>query len=489
VQLGTAEDWVHVERGNGSACALNASGAAWCWGAVAFIAGIGTPDVPTLDPARSDWARIAVGLGYACGITQAGDARCWGSNDVGQVGDGSATRQTSPRLVRGQCERLAAGAGTTFAIFDGGLYSFGSNEYGVRGVPVTPRRVGTASDWSEVALGLSYSCGIRGGGELYCWGSVPSNTIGPVSVVPQRVGVDAAWSHVDVGWGHACGLRAGELHCWGRNERGALGDGTMGEQSAPQQVGSATDWLVVSASDGTYGHTCGIRAGGALYCWGSNDVGQVGDGTLDHRSAPTLISTGWSAVVLGDDYSCGIRAGALYCWGGQSGYQLGNGVNAFAGQTSPVRIGARSEWERVSAGYFHACGLDGGGLSCWGNNAFGQQGRAGADALVPLLVDSPAAFERIASGVFTTCATTVGSALVCWGSNASGELGSGGAFTHGHPFTTLETSGWQTLAAGAHAFCGIRSGALYCWGRNERGALGHDENLVPGAVVWHSGDQ
>jgi alpha-tubulin suppressor-like RCC1 family protein len=222
-------------------------------------------------------------------------------------------------------------------------------------------------------------------------------------------------------------------------------------------------------------------------------MGQVGDGSTEDRLVPTLISpSGWSALSLGDDYSCAVQAGALFCWGDQSEYQLGNGVSAFSAQMSPLRVGTSSNWTSVSAGYAYGCGLDGSALRCWGNNTFNQLGigisGVSPSAPTPALVDTGSGFEHVAAGVFTTCGTTAGSALICWGSNLSGELGSGEVFAHGYPLTTVETSGWQSVVAGPNAFCGIKSGALYCWGQNESGALGHNENLVPGAVGSHLND-
>jgi alpha-tubulin suppressor-like RCC1 family protein len=87
--------------------------------------------------------------------------------------------------------------------------------------------------------------------------------------------------------GYGCALTIGqELHCWGINADGELGDGTTDPHLAPNLVAGSLTIAQVSAR---YDHACGVTAAQAVYCWGTNDHGQLGDGTTTPRLAPTPV--------------------------------------------------------------------------------------------------------------------------------------------------------------------------------------------------------
>ena len=74
---------------------------------------------------------------------------------------------------------------------------------------------------------------------------------------------------------HSCGLEGGALWCWGRGELGQLGLGDQLRKFSPRRVDAAEDWISV---EGGQSHTCALRSDGSIYCWGSNAVGQLGLG-------------------------------------------------------------------------------------------------------------------------------------------------------------------------------------------------------------------
>ena len=146
-----------------------------------------------------------------------------------------------------------------------------------------PERIGTATDWATVSVGLGYyahTCGIRTDKTLWCWGSNFFGHLGDGSRtdshVPVRIGTAANWTALAAGAGHTCGVRSGALWCWGNNDYGQIGDGSGTERLSPVQIGTATDWTTVVTSAN---HACGLRSG-ALWCWGNNDFGQIGVGVF-----------------------------------------------------------------------------------------------------------------------------------------------------------------------------------------------------------------
>ncbi len=338
----------------------------------------------------------------------------WGFNELGQLGDGTSI---SPRPDPIAAARnpdwitIDAGRAETCGIdVDHALYCWGLDTGGElgnvhedpSGTQTNPTRVGAANDWSAVSAGgygggfvdaetaePGQTCGIRAGGELYCWGLNGMGQLGDGTMTtrftPTRVGAAGDWSQVSTGAFHTCGVRSGgALYCWGDNTHGQLGTGSLTGSTTPVRVGTAADWTVVSA--GYTAHTCGIRSGGALYCWGDNTDGQLGDNTTIERTVPKQVGTAtdWTIVSTGGAglydfgftqitaFTCGTRAGGeLFCWGDNSRGELGDGT--MTNRFTPTRVGSAGDWRDISVGAFHACGIRSDrSLYCWGSNALGD---------------------------------------------------------------------------------------------------------------------
>ncbi len=323
--------------------------------------------------------------------------------------------------------------------------------------------------WSVIVAGSMHSCGIYAGA-LYCWGLNSSGQLGIGTdgldidkPVPVRVGTADDWSVVTAGREHTCGILSGELYCWGRNDLGQLGDGTScphspydcADKTTPTRIGAATDWTSIAAGGE---QTCGLR-GGELYCWGADYAGPSGLGF------PVRIGSAvdWSTVAVGLAHSCGLRSGALYCWGDNSAGTLGDGTNV--SKADPILIGVATDWSVIAAGSSHTCGIQGGEMYCWGDNWFGQLGDGtqgtGANKNAPVQIGIAADWSTVAAGDRHTCGIRDGG-FYCWGYDNIGRLGGESEISFG----------WSAIAAGDAHTCGIRSGELYCWGANGSGQLG-----------------
>lgn len=446
-------------------------GSLTCWG---FLDGATpTPIAPELD----DIVSVNLGIAYRCVTRATGETLCWGYGAHGQLGVGDALIHDEPTTLPGAWQALATGSGTVCGISNGSLSCWGSNAYGVRGTGFSDfGRVGSAADWSTVGLGYAGGCGLRGSGELFCWGRFVAGTTD--GYTPVRIGSASDWSQLSVGEHAQCAIRDGELYCWGEGANGALGLGAITEASAPARVGSDDDWLGVSIRTD---HACGIRNGGDLYCWGSNTYRALGTASASNSNTPVLVSTGgWQSIAVGDQHSCGVRSGQLHCWGSRAYGAVGDGAPS-GSQTTPLQIGDRTSWTRAFASRSTSGALDASGaLYVWGFGALGMP--ASQVVPVPTQLGTATGWTGLQSAAFHSCGVRAGM-LYCWGGNHAGELGQPSIESLATPTRVGDSSTWQSVTVSRDSSCAIDAGALYCFGSNAEGKLASSIGLQPMPVL------
>jgi len=260
-------------------------------------------------------------------------------------------------------------------------------------------------------------------------------------------------SQISAGGYHTCALfPGGKVECWGDNSYGQLGNGTTTTAFVPVQVSGLSE--EVTAISAGYAHTCVLTRAGGVKCWGMNDSGQLG---------------------LGNIY------GPEYC------------LNNVPCSKLPLEVlNFSSRIAMISAGAFHACALTGGGgLKCWGDNAFGQLGdetttpRGFPDDVSGLV----SGITRVSSGSYHVCAVTGAGAVRCWGLNDFGQLGTDpnsgpqsctSSLLSCSP-TPITVQGFPseftsvvTVSAGGLHSCALNyQGGAQCWGSNYYGQLGN----------------
>ena len=331
--------------------------------------------------------------------------------------------------------------------------------------PGTPTSTG-AIPRAAIASGGAATCGLLPGGVLACWGAGISS--------PTILETAARFNRISAGTNHMCGLTSGgDAFCWGQNAKGQLGDGTTNNtRASPVAVAGGTSFRSIRAGGR---HTCGLTAGGRIYCWGDNGSGQIGDGTTSGRTRPTQVpDLSFTDVAAGGSHSCGIASdGKAWCWGDGFSGQLGYGQ--LSNEASPVEVDAGAiRFTRIYAGGGHSCGLTAAGKAyCWGDNRAGQVGDGSTtDRTRPVEVASTAGYEELSLGTSHTCGRTSGGAVNCWGSNGRGQIGDGTRGNRTRPVrVTIEGSATAISAGGTHT-CAATATQVYCWGDNARGQLG-----------------
>jgi len=330
-----------------------------------------------------DWIQIAPGGAHTCGIRAGGSLWCWGANGSGQLGIGSLTDQDRPRQVTtpdkfGWASVTAGSSHTCATRRNTTLWCWGDGQD--RPQEITSPAGG---GWASVTAGYGETCAIRSNRTLWCWGSGQT----PQQITSPDKG---GWASVAPSDGFTCAIRAGgTLWCWGLNILGQLGIGTTANENEPTQVTSpAKDgWASVSTGES---HTCATRTDSTLWCWGWGDLGQLGIGDIDSEALPVQEVTparhGWASVTTGYAHTCATRVNrALWCWGYNNVGQLGlgfysQGIDGEEGYPFPDQVTTPATgWLTVKAGESHTCGIrTGGSLWCTGDNSNGQLGAGSA---------------------------------------------------------------------------------------------------------------
>ena len=301
--------------------------------------------------------------------------------------------------------------------------------------------------------------------------------------------ISAAWSfktaQIASGLNYTCVVTTtGGVKCWGNNSVGQLGEGDTVSQSSPVDVSGMTSGFatVITGSSGT---TCAISIAGALWCWGNNASGQLGNGTTTNSYVPvqvTGLTSGVASASVGADSVCAVlTSGAVKCWGDNTYGQLGNNSTTASLTPTPVTGFSASGASKISVGGDTACLVTTtGGLKCWGNSTNGQMGTgSNSQSLVPIdVVGLTSGVAEVDEGTLSGCAVTTAGAVKCWGYNSNGQLGDGTTTQRLTPVVvTGASSGISHVGVGDHNVCAMTtSGAAKCWGENKDGELGDGDD-------------
>jgi len=568
VKVKGLDNVTQVAAGYFHACALESNGTVWCWGDNAFGAlGNGTTtdsDVPVIVGVQNA-TYIAAGAEDTCAIADApGDLLCWGANNDGQLGNGTFTNADLPTQVASLntgVQQVSLGIDFTCAIANipqvaalcwgdnggngqlgnGALNKppsdpfpglvFGLSQPPAGGPAAVPVQISAGSDhacvvmtsgavlcWGEgsvarlgdgdtldrdiptpviglplpagavysVTAGISTSCAVTSTLDVKCWGQYAGDGGNETTVHTSAVETQPAATQVSAGWGgcalvHAGGLKT-EVWCWGSDNDGQIGDGLTGvDAKSPRMVKSLSDPQYVSNGGSD---NCALVPNSGAWCWGYNGYGELGNGTTTSSNLPVAVSglpLNLAQISAGFEHTCALlKNGTVQCWGQNNHGQLGNGSTS--NSTTPVPVTGLTGVVQVAVADSATCALtNAGGVWCWGANLFGELGNGTTtDSDVPVGVSGlTSGVVSIAASDSTICAALSTGQVDCWGDNSVGELGTG---TVGSPPTSdtpvtvggFTTNGQVGMSDGfGTVSCALNaSQQAFCWGDNSVGELG-----------------
>lgn len=287
---------------------------------------------------------------------------------------------------------------------------------------------------------------------------------------PKGKSEDLVFDQVVLGELHGCGLRPNDtVACWGRNDRGQLGDVTFNDSAFPRPVADLTDVTALYA--GSF-HTCAVLRDRTVWCWGDNQSGQIGGGTLSAEPKPVQVTDLGPVVslALGASHTCAVTTDkAVACWGNNLYGQLGLGT--LRSVPRPVPVPGLPPITNLAAGYAHTCAAGPEGLPwCWGDASKGQLGRPLPEVMdpqppAPVDAELPTLRGLEARGNQTCALHAEG--VTCWGATPTDE----GA--RPSPTSVVSQKGLLMMSLGWSHGCALAgTGKLTCWGDDRFGQLG-----------------
>lgn len=335
---------------------------------------------------------------------------------------------------------------------------------GARSTLAQSERAGGAASPAlvDISSAAHATCGVRSDGSVVCWGA--PFTEPAVVALPPAAGIS-------VGARRACVLTEdGHVACLSLEVRSDLGEWHFGPEGpgAPVVVPGIADATQVSVGAA---HSCALRAGGAISCWGDNTFGQLGNGTFDSAESPAPVGLGPAlAVGAGESATCALTEAGVYCWGRALHGQLGDGgepheacaVNETC-SPSPVLVQGLSTPESVSVGRNGACAVDGDSrVRCWG-----WPSEVGGHGTSPVAIEVPGALdaESVYAGDARALTIRPDGGVRGWGDNQTGVFGEDVNPTLDGPSDIVGLDGVLRVTGGDYWACALReNGEVLCWG-------------------------
>ena len=362
---------------------------------------------------------------------------------------------------------------------DAGLRSWGDNRDGELGNGTvniyysSPIQVGSLTNWKQVSAGWINGGGIKTDGTLWMWGFGANGQNGNGTTAsyssPIQIGTLTGWKQIMCGFETTYAIKTdGTLWAWGGNTSGQLGNGTRTSYSSPIQIGALTNWksLHYNGVQGSTANTdysmAAIKTDGTLWMWGSNLLGNLGNGTnSNYYSSPIQVGslTNWKQCGAGG--TRGVQAiktdGTLWYWGNVQG--------TFTLVSSPIQVGSATNWKTLACGYNGAAIKTDGTLWVWGEGgAFSRLGLGSTTIFpvtAPVQLGALTNWKSISAGDNFIAIKTDGT-LWTWGVGQQyGSIGNGTVSNYGSPIQIGTLTGWKQVAGGGGYGTGAWAMAIF----------------------------
>jgi|GEM_PF-1153784 len=403
---------------------------------VALPVTLQTPQRANAAP-MTGFSRVATGDSFTCGVKTDGTVWCWGRNNLKQLGDGTTTNRTRPVQVTGLTDATQVIAGQGWACVlksDGTVACWGDNSSGQLGDGTTTGRSAPAvipdlTGVTQISGNFQHVCVRLSDSTARCWGwnvlyqlgdGTTTSRLSPVA--PSNL---TGVAQISAGVFQTCArLNDGTVRCWGAGNHGGLGDGNGTYSTSTKTIPTGLSDVAQIASGTGWNNACALLTTGVLKCWGLNDNGQLGDGSITSRWTPVTSGSfpaAISAVDLGMYVSCAVLVDtSAMCWGWNGMGALGDGTTV--SRWVPTLVSGLTGVNQISTNYYHTCAvLSDTTVKCWGRNTYGELGNgATTNSSTAVSVSAPPVTLSTPTSVAAAAtASTLKSINVSWAANAS----------------------------------------------------------------------
>jgi alpha-tubulin suppressor-like RCC1 family protein len=345
--------------------------------------------------------------------------------------------------------------------------------------PVAPAAVeAPAPDhrWAEVAAGADHTCARTFAGEVYCWGGNDRGQLGDGTQIdrkkPVRVKLDGAAAELALSNYASCArLVSGNVACWGDStgwDDKEAGKAVYVLTPTPAvRIAGATRLFV-----GELINACVNRADGTVACWGL-DTEPHFPKTMTPREAPSL--QGAKQIGRAMDFGCALWEipGELRCWGRETLYRVFGDARTKE-HKEPAPIPGLPKVRAFHVDYARTCAVgEDDEVYCWGDRLEIYSGGLALQWITPARVAGLTGAVEVHHDLYVLCARMRDGAVLCLGKNGQGQLGDGTRKPRLKAQRVLGVEDAVGLSVHADHGCAVsRGGKLWCWGGNPKGEIG-----------------
>ncbi|GGT18053.1 RCC1 domain-containing protein [Streptomyces purpureus] len=276
---------------------------------------------------------------------------------------------------------------------------------------------------------------------------------------------------------------------WGSNEGGQLGNGSNTDRWTPGSVAGMNRSDITALAAGGAGSdnsfAIALRKDKQIDAWGHNASGQLGNGNRHSQIVPSTVTglTDVTAIAAGASHALAVKDGQVWAWGDNRYGQLGNNLTDTS-HTVPVAVQhSFPTVKQVGAGCDFSVALDdAGGVWTWGRNVHGQLGTGDTvSRSVPQKVEGLPVIAEIAVGCGHVIALATNNGTVkAWGYNVYGQLGNASTASSPTPVDVRGLTEIDSIAAGAFHNYAVKAGkTVLGWGNNGQGQMLEPDATTP----------